>query len=303
MANTQKKIIGQCLLCDSGDLRCMPGYEKDHLVSCEKCSFVFSNLRPSREELDKVYGAYSRDFERTPGTISKMEQTASFLKNLSGAKNVLDIGCGDGEFLKIFRNLGCAVFGSEYDSATEEVCRKKGIHMLGGGLMPSVVAPHESTQFDLAIFTEVIEHINNPLEVINHISGLLKNGGYLYITTPNFSSLERRVLKGQWGMIAYPEHISFYSPKTLDQILRKSGYEKVFLKTENISIFRIIQFLNEKRSGGAGKKLDPEGISAAAQGAIQGSYVLRLAKNIVNAIMDITGMGSSMIAVYKKAGH
>src|SRR3990172_6657255 len=127
-----------CLICGSEKLRKLIGYEKDHLVTCERCSFVFSILRPSQEELDSVYGGYAREFGRTEATSQKMRETAAILKNLSGATRVIDIGCGDGEFLRIFRDLGCQVYGTEYDPRTEEICRNKGITMLRGGVMPVV---------------------------------------------------------------------------------------------------------------------------------------------------------------------
>ena len=282
----------------------MKGYEKDHLVNCEKCSFVFSNVKPSKVELDKVYGGYSREVGRTETTLQKMRDLALSLKNLSKAKRVIDIGCGDGEFLNMFKGLGCEVFGTEYDPRTEEICRNKGITMLPGGVTPSLGECESPEQFDLVIFTEVIEHINNPIDVIKNISNLLKSGGVLYVTTPNFASLERKALRGKWGMIAYPEHISFYSPRTLNSILRKCGYEKVSLRTENISVFRIIQFFNlRKVSAGLISQRDPEEVAAAAQMAVKNSVTLSFTKKIINAILDITGMGTSLIAVYRKVGN
>lgn len=299
-----KSVIERCLICDSAQLRTLIGYEKDHLVTCKTCSFVFSNQRPTQEELDKVYGGYSRDICRTETTLRKMEEAATSLKQISTAGRVIDIGCGDGEFLSFFKKMGCSVFGTEYDPRTEEICRNKGVTMLRGGVMPSLDECMPPEKFDLVIFTEVIEHINNPLEVIGNISRLLKPGGVLYITTPNFASLERRVLGPQWGMIAYPEHISFYSPKTMDTVLKKCGYEKLSLRTENISVFRIIQFLNRRKIGtGSTTQLSPEDVAAAAQSAVQGNALLLLAKRCVNAILDLTGTGTSLIAIYRKTAN
>lgn len=281
----------------------MKGYEKDHLVTCLKCSFAFSNVKPSQEELDKVYGGYSREVGRTETTLQKMMYLALSLKNLSKAKRVIDIGCGDGEFLSMFKGLGCEVFGTEYDPRTEEICRNKGITMLRGGVMPSLSGLGNPEKFDLVIFTEVIEHINNPIDVIENIFHLLKKDGLLYVTTPNFESLERRVLRAQWGMICYPEHISFYSPSTLNSILKRCGFEKVSLRTENISFFRIIQFLNRRKFfAGSNSYRDPEAVAAAASTAVQNSAVLLSVKKIINTILDITGTGTSLIAVYRKVG-
>jgi 2-polyprenyl-3-methyl-5-hydroxy-6-metoxy-1,4-benzoquinol methylase len=302
MAATLSRKIESCLICDSRELHGLPGYERDHLVACDACSFVFSNMRPSREELDKVYSGYSRDAERTEATLQKMRRTVANLKNLSEARRVLDIGCGDGEFLSLFRDLGCQVYGTEYDARTEEVCRKKGIAMLPGGVIPLLDDSGLIESFDLVVFTEIIEHINNPLDVVRNISRLLRKGGILYITTPNFASLERRVLGPQWGMICYPEHISFYSPRTINHLMRKCGYQKLSLRTENVSIFRIVQFLNQRKLGARlTGGLDPERVAAAAQNAVQRRPGLVLAKKAINTALNATGAGTSLIAMYRRA--
>jgi 2-polyprenyl-3-methyl-5-hydroxy-6-metoxy-1,4-benzoquinol methylase len=298
-----KLNIVNCLICRCDQLRKMKGYEKDHLVICEKCSFVFSNVKPLQEELDEVYKGYSRGNARTEITLQKMRQVARELSGLSKAKRVLDIGCGDGEFLSIFKDMGCEVFGTEFDSTAESICRNKGITMLQGGLVPSLGVGEQLEQFDLVVLTEVIEHVNTPIELIENISHLLKKDGLLYVTTPNFASLERRVLRTKWEIICYPEHISFYTPKTLNTVLSKCGYEKVSLRTENISIFRIMQFLNRQNvSAGSISHRDPELVSAAAQSLVKNSRLLQVVKKIFNAILNFTNTGTSLIAVYRKVG-
>jgi hypothetical protein len=75
----------------------------------------------------------------------------------------------------------------------------------------------------------------------------------------------------------------------------------VSLRTENISVFRIIQFLNRRKfSAGSNSHRDPEAVAAAAQTAVQNSAVLLSVKKIINTILNITGTGTSLIAVYRK---
>lgn len=294
--------IHRCLLCSGTELRVLPGYEKDHLVACKSCAFTFSARHPTSEELDKVYGSYQRDFVRTEMTLQKMRETARRLKDASQARRVIDVGCGDGEFLRCFGELGCEVFGSEYGAEAEEVCRRKGITMLVGGVMPSMPVGYPEAGFDLAIFTEVIEHVQNPREVLGNLWQLLRPGGLLYVTTPNFASLERRMIGPQWGMIAYPEHLSYYSPDTLDYALRMAGFERISLSSENVSLFRIVQYLNRRKSTAqGGGRLDAESMSAVAQKAVQGNVVLRLVKRMINACLRWTGSGTSLVALYRRA--
>ncbi|MCL4477973.1 MAG: class I SAM-dependent methyltransferase [Deltaproteobacteria bacterium] len=290
-----------CPVCESDQLKVLKGYEKDHLVRCKQCKLVFSNRKPTRAELDKIYNAYIRDNNiKTELTLKKLRLIADNLGKVSKAKRVLDIGCGNGAFLTMFKKIGCEVYVTEFNKSAEDVCRSKGIKMLSGGLMPQMES-NLSDKFDLVILTEVIEHVNNPRDIINNISDLLKKNGYLYITTPNYFSIDRLIMGPQWGMICYPEHLILWNPKTLDQFLRTCGYEKIFIRTENISFFRIVQYLNKKKYSLKLLNNDPEKAAAIAQIKVNQSKFFFYMKNIINSLLLITNKGSSLIALYRKS--
>ena len=290
------ETLNACLICECDSLKPLKKYEKDHLVRCRRCSFVFSNLRPTDEELNQTYAAYQRG-SNTPTslTLEKLRVRAEWLCNKTKVRAVLDVGCGDGHFLSMFFEMGCKVFGTEFDRDSAKASEAKGAIMLEGGLTPNL--PEQISGFDVIIFTEVIEHINNPRIVLDHFYKLLNPGGLLFITTPNFDGLERFMLGPGWGMIMYPEHISYYSPCTLDYVLEVSRMKKVETYTENISLFRIVQFLNKFRKSAY---VDPEGISAQAQSIASQNKVAKLMKSGINGFLRVSNLGSSIVSVYQK---
>ena len=79
-------------------------------------------------------------------------------------------------------------------------------------------------KFDIITSFEVVEHINNPKEEINNYNQILRKGGLFYCTTPNFNSLSRRILKAKWNTICYPEHLSYYTIKTLTKLLKDTNF-------------------------------------------------------------------------------
>ena len=105
------------------------------------------------------------------------------------------------------------------------------------------------------------------------------------------------MLGPSWGMILYPEHITYYSPRTLDRVVELSGLKRVNTYTENISLFRIVQFVNRFRGTG---KIDAESVSGQAQHFVTENNVARLAKTGINRVLGLTGLGSSIVAVYEK---
>jgi hypothetical protein len=128
---------------------------------------------------------------------------------------------------------------------------------------------------------------------------LLGEGGLLYITTPNFHSIESALLGPGWGMIRYPEHLCYYTPRTLHALLESAGFERISLLTTNISFFRLAEFC--LRKNGSNHSLpSPEEISMAAQSAFHGNILLRSLKFFANKILAATGAGSSLVAVYRK---
>lgn len=296
--NYLSRVIESCLVCGSTDLKAMRNYEKDYLVRCRKCSFVFSNIRPTERELEQVYQQYKRGQNpKTVASIEKLRERAKWLNSLNSINNVIDVGCGDGDFLARFVEMGCVAFGTEFDKESQKVSQSKGAIMLGGGLNPEL--PEMLSGFDLIIFTEVIEHINNPIEVLQNFKKIMKPGALLFITTPNFESIERHILGPRWGMIMYPEHITYYSPKTLDRVLQAQGFTKVEIYTENISIYRILQYIN-RVSRNRKTQFNAELISAQAQAIVTGNRILKSIKLAINSILKITNSGSSIVAVYKK---
>jgi len=288
------QMINNCPICDAKTKNTLPRYVKNYLVRCKNCSFVFSERKPTTEELEDVYGRYNYEgAEATAATLEKKYKIAKYLLQLSGGGNgaVLDIGCGKGEWLDAFKRLGWHTFGTEFNRDLAQFADSKGHKMLDGGLFP--IHP-EDKKFDLIIFTEVIEHIQNPVEVLRHLNSLLNQGGLIFITTPNFQTIERFLLGRTWGIICYPEHLTYFTPKTLNRALAYAGYSKVNIYTENISIFRIAQGFGFSRQ-------TQVAMSDQAQAAAARNKVIYFIKWCVNKIISSLDLGVSLVAIYRKS--
>ena len=97
----------------------------------------------------------------------------------------------------------------------------------------------EGKEFDVITSFEVIEHINNPIEELNHIHSLLRKGGLFYLTTPNFNWLNRFILKADYNVIQYPEHLSYYTKSTIGTLGERQGFKTKKLLTTGFSVTRI----------------------------------------------------------------
>lgn len=217
----------QCLLCGSTSLKPMMRYAAFHLVRCRNCSFIFSQRIPTEEELINHYNQYGRDDYLSPVTVKRFHEILDQLEKFRDTNNMIDVGCGIGYFLEAARDRGWKVFGTEYTDEAVRICRSKGISMQQGKLNPGNYSPGF---FDVIISIEVIEHINNPNEEAGNFSAILRKEGAVYLTTPNFNSLSKMILKEKWNVLAYPEHLSYYTPKTIARLFTQHGFEKEKLK-------------------------------------------------------------------------
>ena len=135
------------------------------------------------------YGlAYREMYERHWWFRTREDFLLRYLReNKLGCRgNALDVGCGDGLFLDRLSELGCQPFGLEVDArlVSAETHKKHKIHI---GYLDSNFQPEE--KFDLILMLDVLEHIENDVEALQHVRRCLAPDGVLVITVPAFSWL------------------------------------------------------------------------------------------------------------------
>ena len=226
----------QCLLCQTTKLKTVVGYEHAYLIQCTNCKFVFCERIPTNEELQKHYGTYPHEAGLSEITASRYRDLLRTFAPYKQLGNLLDVGSGDGYFLAIAKEFEWKVFGTEFTDAAIQVCERKQITMHKGILNPANYRPNS---FDMLTSFEVLEHINNPMEEIANFAKLLRKGGLVYLTTPNFNALSRHLIGAKWNVIEYPEHLSYYTPSTLKFLFEKHGFRTLKISTKGISPARL----------------------------------------------------------------
>ena len=278
----------KCLLCDSEMLKPLPKYQEDYLVECGNCSFIFSRRIPTSEELTDHYNTYPRGSGISPITIKRYNELLDQLEKYRTTNNILDIGCGDGYFLLEAKKRNWNVFGTEFTDNAVEICRSKEIAIHQGILDP---ANYKGSLFDVITSFEVIEHINNPRQEIRNISSLLREGGVFYFTTPNFNSMSRIILGTSWNVIEYPEHLSYYTPGTINYLLSQFGFKKIFLTTTGISTKALI---NAKQDN------DPASSEEKLRNKTEHRLIYRLLKHQANFLLNLSRKGDNIKGLYRK---
>lgn len=284
-----------CYLCGSKQIERLKGYEEHQLAKCSKCSFVFMHRIPTSKELSDYYSVYvyQNEKEVSEATRFSMENLVKQFEPYRKNNRILDVGCGEGWILEIARKNNWNVYGTEYSPSAIKICEAKGIKMYAGILDP---AKMDISEFDVILSLDTVEHIYNPKEDFGNINKLLREGGLLYITTPNFNSYLRHMLKTKYNIIKYPEHLGYYTKKTLNLLLTNAGFRKDKLLTTGISLTRLQDSLNNA----AHRYNEPSSPDEKLRKKIVKSKGLRIAKDVVNRMLTVFGLGMTLKGYYIK---
>ncbi|MBK7653264.1 MAG: class I SAM-dependent methyltransferase [Flammeovirgaceae bacterium] len=282
----------RCILCGSDRLFPMKGYEQDYLVRCSSCYFVFCNRKPTIDELNVHYSMYPRMDAISDITLKRYNSLLDAFEPYRKTNNIIDVGCGDGFFLETARKRKWNVFGTEFTQEKIEACRQKGIQITTSPLDSNL---YQAGFFDVVTSFEVIEHINTPQQELKSFDAVLRNGGVVYITTPNFNSISRSILKSKWNIIEYPEHLSYYTKQTLTLLFRNVILNALLL------VHRVFQSTDLKQVLPLKIRLRFSlNADELLRQKAEDKAIFRLLKSSINLGLNITSKGDAIKALFEK---
>jgi O-antigen chain-terminating methyltransferase len=130
---------------------------------------------------------YTRFAFRFRGPEEHVRQTEEFYKPyFAGCRNVLDIGCGRGEFLDLMREMQIPARGIDLGEESVAQCADKGLTAEVADLF-TYLGPDRSGEFDGIFASQIVEHLDPARlpEMIRLCSASLRRGGILAVETPN----------------------------------------------------------------------------------------------------------------------
>lgn len=266
-----------------------------HLVRCGSCGLVFTGLEPSTEDLLAFYSRYLMVEDISPVTLLRYEEVLDSFEPFRKSGRILETGCGAGIFMQRAAMRGWEVHGTEIGTNALAAAQARGVHMVEGPLDPD---NYPADHFDIVCSIEVIEHLRTPRAELKNVFKVLRPGGLFYVTTPNFDCLARRISPTDWNVASYPEHLCYFTPRTLDRMLRSEGMEKRHLTTTGFSFYR----WKVRHDRSAVNKRAAQQKEESIRTALEHKPHLRLLKRMTNAVLNLFKLGDSMKAYYVKPG-
>ena len=242
--------LGKCPLCKSANRKKNYVIQDSEVFQCAECSLRYLDPCLSPEGMRAAYeseeslqdfhdfheGYYEYgDLNKKSKTLDDFNQGLELLeKNLSGEKKILDIGFGNGFFLAAAQKRGWKVQGIDSSQTNVQKAKEKyGLNLQKANLETDI--PDED--YDAITFWDVIEHLPNPHEALQKVKTFLKPNGKLLIAVPSddgflshlsafLYTLSGGHLKTGVEKFYVLEHVSYYTPKSLELLGQTNGFKK-----------------------------------------------------------------------------
>lgn len=249
--------VHACAVCGSRERARLFREGPFHVVRCGGCGLVYVTPRLPAEALPAVYGeaywrsacpsqrGYADYLADEPLYLRTFRRRVRFLERyLPRRGRALDVGCAAGFFLQVLRERGWEVRGVEPSPAVARHAREAaGLEVHAGDLAS---APFEPASFDLVSFWDVIEHLPDPADALRRAAALLREDGVLVVETQNVESAFARLLGRRWHHYKHLEHLHHFSPATLEELFRRTGFESVDVTARHAGKHVSVAFVRER---------------------------------------------------------
>lgn len=223
--NETAAMVDDCLVCGEKvspklNLVSAETNESFDVLVCENCGL--GQTSPEPVDLDKYYEDYHGGRHGFTARFRAWIRARTLIRCFDkvAGRSILDVGCGDGDFLVAARRSGWNVVGTERGERLFEIDSLKVLPDLA-----AVVAEFGESSFDAVSCWHTLEHFNDPNATLADIGKLLKSDGVLLIAVPNFGGWQSRLFGRNWLHLDVPRHLWHFTQDSLNRLLSQHGFE------------------------------------------------------------------------------
>ncbi len=214
-----------CPICNAAGTRRFDSWNGYEIDQCPACGHWWTRLaeKPAGEELYPVG-------DRSTGVVAMLRQRALglFLRDrvrlarwAQPAGRLLDYGCGTGAFARAAHRAGWDTTGIEpFALGSSQGAAPRLLH----GRLDDL--RHEPP-FDLITAWHVLEHVDDPIELLGELRPFAAPGGRVLVCVPNNESWQARLFGGSWFHLDPPRHLHHFSRASLERTFTDGGWRIV----------------------------------------------------------------------------
>jgi 2-polyprenyl-3-methyl-5-hydroxy-6-metoxy-1,4-benzoquinol methylase len=286
-----------CLCCQKTGRIFLADKNSFRIQLCSYCRSLYA-AADKEKIIQQNYDEYYSEANLSVPTfiIERCAEIVSKFASYKQLNRMLDVGCGAGSLLSAAVKLEWAAEGLEVSAPAVEFLRKQGFVVRQGYLENQ---NYPDNYFDVVTASEILEHVENPLEFLTEIKRILRPGGLFWGTTPNSRGISGIILGSQWSCVSPPEHIQLFSVRGVHILLEKVGFKTITVLTHGTNPGEIFYGLKQKV---ASSKV--ESSNQAGFDRVQTSYRLneslmqsrwrKTLKDQLNNLLNLTKTGDSL---------
>jgi SAM-dependent methyltransferase len=196
---------------------------------------------------------------------------------------LLDVGCGNGQFLDAAKRLGWKTVGSEIAYAAANVVSAMHLRLVGE-LEALRARPH----FDAVTFWDVLEHLPDPARALRRAWAVLHVGGLVAVTMPNVVGTGSLFAGTQWPYYDFTAygHIHHLAPKHIRMVLKSAGFEPILEETRGSVDLRDLPTMF--------------GLAPPSASAL---WLLDKTSGLIARVAEHVGLGNTLLVIARKTRH
>lgn len=225
-----------------GFLETTPQPSLNNLADYYNSEDYISHTNSKRNVFEKVY-----HLVRKISLKNKLNLINSLSKD---TKQLLDIGCGTGDFLEIAQQNNWSVFGIEPNQQARGVANKKTNNVV---FDTDQLSKFKNQTFDVITLWHVLEHLPNLEDQVQRFKKILKPNGALIVAVPNYKSFDAMHYKNFWAALDVPRHLWHFNKSSISKLFKTQSMRVVKTKPMLFDAF-YVSMLSEKYKTG---KMNP----------------------------------------------
>lgn len=228
---------GRCIACGDRPVS-VPSRPGLSLVRSPGCGLEWREPLPDDAEIAALYGEgylarWGAGDEGALARVREMKRRTyapllDEIVRLRPGGTLLDLGCAAGFLMELAAERGFDAYGLDLDPHSVELARRRFGDRVQQGSLDVDAFP--GRRFDVVTLIDVFEHLSRPDELVEAVRARLAPGGLWVALMPNAASWVRRALGRRWPHYA-PEHVFYWTPRSLGRFLAQRGWQLRVLRT------------------------------------------------------------------------
>ena len=271
-----------------------------HIDVCSDCGHGITRPQPaqiSRYYPDRYYGGRHGLSERYCNA-----RRSAWLRSVGSGGRLLDLGCGDGAFLRAAQERGFESVGVELGRA-KEMAAQAGFRVFETSAQAAPSGP-----FKVVTAWHSLEHFPDPKAELETLHELLEPAGHLIIAVPDFGGIQSKLYRGAWLHLDAPRHLHHFTEASLSRLLDQSGFgvERTHHQELEYDVFGWIQSTENLLPARKNRSFEwargrREGVSAL-NSLSSGLFIAAMAPTalLLTAASTLLGRGGTLIQIARR---